>query len=154
MECSAVTQIGLAAMIDEAIKIVLFPKRYEVQIDGERRREVFLKEIGVYPNILREGADKVLDEVFSLCEKSATKLELAANVLKIIPKANWRAILPILKLSQTDLFNYLQNLTSKRTDVVRKKILFVGDARVGKTCLMKCFINETRSESTEPGSLT
>lgn len=114
-------------------------------------RDIILRSIGVSSQSVPPSSMQTLDEIMTVCNGNLKKLTVVSQVLKILPSQNWNTILPLLQLSEEDLVNYLNGVSKQSTEVVRKKILFVGDARIGKTSLMKCFINQSRPTTVEPG---
>lgn len=87
-----------------------------------------------------------------ICGGDARKQALLKQILRLFPHQKWDTLQPLFQLSEKDIENYINGIKKESIEVVRKKILFVGDARIGKTSLMKCFMNQSRSStSIEPG---
>lgn len=117
----------------------------------------------IYSNIKEpdQTLKTCISRIIASCN-SHRKVSLMKSLMKIIPHSQWTSLVPIAELNEEDLSNYLNGLSSNSVRVVRKKILFVGkhclgcrdsqgDQRIGKTSLMKCFLNENRSKKVEPG---
>lgn len=72
---------------------------------------------------LKAAVSKIVQQ----SKKSKAKFALMKSLMDMIPSSEWTSLVPIAELDEIDLANYIAGLSVKNIQVVRKKILFVGN---------------------------
>lgn len=75
-----------------------------------------------------ESLKNTISKILSNCT-TALRISLMKNLMNIVPPSQWSSLVPIVELDEVDLSNYISGfgLASSSIQVVRKKILFVGN---------------------------